>query len=106
MRELYVYGPLNTSTLNQWVQTDHKPTLSRVDRLLGEADALGGILDAAGALIDGGRRLDIGGLDLRVGRLCAQCLDLEPHEGVALRPGLVALGLQIDRLSARMRPTS
>lgn len=92
--------------LNQWVQTDDKQIASRLDRLLGEASALGGLLQASEALIDAGRRLDIDGLDLRVGRLCAQCLDLEPNEGRALRPGLVALRLQLDRLSARMRVVS
>ena len=89
--------------LDQRVQTDNKPAASRLDRLLSEASALGGLLQASEALVDAGRQLDIHGLDLRVGRLCAQCLDLEPDEGRALRPGLLALGLQVDRLTARMR---
>lgn len=92
--------------LNRRVQNQIEFTASRLDRLLSEASALGGLLEASEALVDAGRQLDVGGLDLRVGRLCAQCLDLEPHEGRALRPGLLALGLQIDRLSARMRAVS
>ena len=88
------------------MQNESKFTTSRLDRLLSEASALGGLLEASEALVDAGRQLDIDGLDLRVGRLCAQCLDLEPDEGRALRPGLLALGLQIDRLSARMRVAS
>lgn len=88
------------------MQTDNKPTASRLDRLLSEASALGGLLQASEALIDAGRQLDVDGLDLRVGRLCAQCLDIEPDEARALRPGLLALKIQVDRLSARMRVAS
>lgn len=92
--------------LNGRVQTENKPASSRFARLSAEAEALAGLLTAAEALVGGGRRLDVAGLDLRVGRLCAQCLDLEPPEGRALRPGLAALRSQLDRLFAHMRQPS
>ncbi len=67
-------------------------------RVAAAARALAGTLQVAGALAESGRGIDLCGLERHVGRLCAAALDLPPAEGAAVRPLLVALLAEIDRL--------
>ncbi len=65
------------------------------------ADGLNHMLHVAVALLNQRRRVDLTGLDERIGRLCAAVLDLPPEQGCDLRPKLLVLRDQIDRLGAR-----
>jgi hypothetical protein len=60
-------------------------------------------LRMATALAGSGRAIDIVGLDNWVGRLTARTLDLDPAEGRALRPALLALLGDLDRLEHLVR---
>ena len=56
-------------------------------------------LRIAAALAGSGRSLDLAGLDSDVGKLCAGLLDLPPDMGRILRPRLLGLVAELDRLA-------
>ncbi len=70
----------------------------------GHAEAARGVLRMAASLVAAGRIVDLAGLQDSVGRVCAECLDLPPEQGRALRPMLIGLMQDIERLDALMRP--
>ena len=57
----------------------------------------------ARALVDHGRKIDLGGLEHGVGLFCAKALDLCQEQGKAVRPHMIALLDEIDRLAASIR---
>ncbi len=57
----------------------------------------------ASGLAASGRTIDLGGLEAITGLLCAQVLDLDPAEGSALRPAIVALNDNIGALIATLK---
>jgi hypothetical protein len=61
-------------------------------------------LRIARVFIENGRGVDLDGLDRETGLVCARTLDLPPDEGRTLRPVLVQLLEETDRLS-RALPT-
>jgi hypothetical protein len=66
------------------------------------ADGATATLRLAAALATAGRAIDLGGLDNEIGRLCAGLLDLPPEAGRRMRPRLIALLAELDRLVAAM----
>lgn len=66
------------------------------------ADSVAATLRLGRALVSERRPVDLTGLDRVVGRLCAGVLDLPPEQGAALRPRLIALRDDLDRLSAAL----
>jgi hypothetical protein len=68
------------------------------------ADDIGHAIAVARALVRQGRRLDLAGLDQRVGRLCAQTLDLGPEPARRMRPRLLALMTELERLDELLAP--
>ncbi len=54
-------------------------------------------------MIGAGRVLDLTGIDDGIGLLCAQVLDLPPHEGKAMLLQLEELRAQTDEVAARIR---
>ena len=73
------------------------------DAALAMAASVGRTLRMAVSLAEAGRSIDIAGLDNWVGRLVARSLDLEPEDGRAIRPALIALLADLDRLEHRVR---
>jgi hypothetical protein len=61
------------------------------------------VLRMACALAQAGRHIEIDGLANWVGRLTAQILDLEPAEGRRMRPRLIGLLRELDRLEHQMQ---
>ncbi len=61
-------------------------------------------LRIASALASAGRVLDLAGLDVEIGKLCASLLDLPPDHGRALRPRLIGIAVEMDRLAATLVP--
>ena len=53
----------------------------------------------ARVLVEHERRIDLAGLDRGVGLLCAKALDLPPDSGRSVRPHLLALLAEADRLT-------
>lgn len=62
-------------------------------------ESLGRTMCIARTLLEHGRTVDLAGLDRGVGLLCAKALDLPPELGRTLRPNLIALLSELDRLS-------
>ncbi len=60
-------------------------------------------LRMAATLAEAGRKIDITGLENWVGRLVARTLDLEPADGRLLRPTLISLLADLDRLEHMVR---
>lgn len=60
-------------------------------------------LRVARSLAETGRPIDLYGLDRMIGLITAQTLDLEPDDGRKLRPTLIGLLLDLDRLEHAMR---
>ncbi len=60
-------------------------------------------LRIATSLAESGRRIDIAGLENWMGRLTARVLDLEPEDGRAVRPVLIGLLGDLDRLEHAVR---
>ncbi len=62
----------------------------------------------ASGLAATGRQVDLSGLDSDAGLLCAQVMDLDRDDGIAMRPALVALNEQLalleDSVQSRMTP--
>jgi hypothetical protein len=56
-------------------------------------------LRIARTLVENGRRVDLTGLDRQIGLACAKALDLPPEQGRTLRPLLVQLLEETDRLA-------
>jgi hypothetical protein len=60
-------------------------------------------LRMAASLAGSGRSIDIIGLDNWVGRLAARALDLDPPDARSLRPALLSLLGDLDRLEHAVR---
>jgi hypothetical protein len=56
-------------------------------------------LRIARAFLESGRSVDLTGLNGHIGLVCAQALDLPPDQGRTLRPQLVQLLEETDRLA-------
>lgn len=69
-----------------------------------QAEATRGVLRMAASLVAAGRAVDLAGLEDAVGRVCAECLDLPPEQGRAMRPLLIGLAQEVDQLDSLMRP--
>jgi hypothetical protein len=67
-------------------------------------EAMDGTLAMARALVEGGRRIDLAGLEREAATICAAVIALELEEGRRLRPALVGLLGQLDRLADRLAP--
>jgi hypothetical protein len=67
------------------------------------AESVARTLRMAASLAETGRTIDIGGLENWVGRLVARSLDLEPADGRRLRPILISLLADLDRLEHKIR---
>jgi hypothetical protein len=67
------------------------------------SEGLGRTICIARVLVDNGRTVDMAGLDLGIGLLCAKALDLPPADGRTLRPYLLALREEVDRLTEALR---
>ena len=63
---------------------------------------LGRSLGVARALLRLGREVDLAGFENGVGLLCAKSLDLPPGQARGMRPYLIRLRDQLDRLSVAM----
>ncbi len=71
-----------------------------------QAEAARGVLRMAASLVAAGRVVDLAGLQDSVGRVCAGCLDLSPEQGRAMRPMLIGLAQEVERLDTLMRPAT
>ncbi len=60
----------------------------------------------ATGLASTGRDIDLNGVDGLAGLLCAQMLDLDPTEAMALKPTLVALEQDVASLMALLEANS
>ncbi len=67
------------------------------------SEELGRTICVARVLVEHGRTIDLAGLDRGVGLLCAKALDLQPHVGREIRPHLVVLLAEVDRLTEAIR---
>jgi hypothetical protein len=67
------------------------------------ARTVSGTLRVAQALVACQRCVDLTGLDSAVGALCARILDLAPDAARGLRPALVDMLAQLDRLDSTMQ---
>ncbi len=65
-------------------------------------DGLTGAVCIARVLVEHGRVVDLAGLDRGVGLLVAKALDLPHEQGRSLRPHLIALRDEIERLTAAL----
>ncbi len=70
------------------------------------SEALVRTLRLAGALVRSRRAVDLAGLEDWVGRLCARALDLPYADGQALRPGFVAVLVELDALTCALAETA
>lgn len=61
------------------------------------------ILCITSAMLRSGRSIDVAGLDTAVGQLCASCLDLQPHSGLAMRPFLEMTLRDLDALLDQLK---
>ncbi len=68
------------------------------------AEGVAATVRVARGLLEGRRQVEIAGLDRMVGLLCAKALDLPPDQGRQLRPRLLALEHDINRLGAALAP--
>ncbi len=66
-------------------------------------DGLAGAICIARVLVENGRTVDLTGLERGVGLLVAKTLDLPPELGRSLRPFLIALRDEAERLTAALR---
>lgn len=74
-----------------------------VDDLRNELSEATDRVAAARRLVAAGYAVDLKGLDLEVGRLCEAIADIAPADRPPLKPSLVALTDELDRLGADLR---
>lgn len=79
------------------------PPPSPFDRASAAAEAIIGMLRVAHLLAQSRRSIDLAGLEQEIGRLCAASLDLAPAEGRAMRPLLIGVLAELDKLAAGVR---
>ena len=70
---------------------------------IGMVEGLARTACIARMLVEHGRIVDMVGLDRGVGLVCARALDLPPDSGRELRPHLVSLLAETDRLTQALR---
>ena len=70
---------------------------------IGMVEGLARTACIARMLLEHGRVVDMAGLDRGVGLACARALDLPPESGRQLRPHLVSLLAETDRLTQALR---
>ena len=66
-------------------------------------DGLARTICIARVLVENGRTIDLAGLDRGVGLLCAKALDLPAEIGRSVRPNLIALIAEVDRLTVALQ---
>ena len=71
-----------------------------------QLERLSASVAVASGLAATGRLIDLAGLDAIAGVLCAQVLDLSPHDGAAIRPALVALNHRMATLAGTLRAST
>jgi len=68
--------------------------------VLALADGLARLLATTLARAHAGRAVELDGLDRMIGLVCARALNLPPHHGRSLRPRLIDLLAELDRIRA------
>ena len=76
---------------------------SAVRAAVGMAEGLARTICIARLLVANGRTVDMTGLDRGVGLLCAKALDLPPEAGRGLRPQLMMVLAEANRLTEALQ---
>lgn len=79
----------------QWPEPTHFQSSAAAQAL----DRVVTTIAVAHGLAVSGRAIDLSGLDAAAGILCAQVLDLPPHEGAAMRVALAELETKLSTLA-------
>ena len=74
-----------------------------VKTAVGMAEGLARTICIARLLVENGRTVDMAGLDRGVGLLCAKALDLPPESGRGLRPLLMMVLTEANKLTEALR---
>ena len=95
MQTMTTLGPL----LNDASEFD----VAALQAVIAIRDGLAAVVCIARVLVEHGRSVDLTGLERGVGLLVAKTLDLPHEQGRSLRPLLIALRDEIDRLATAIR---
>ena len=77
---------------------DAKFDADAIQAAIAMADGLARMICIARILVENGRTIDLAGLDRGIGLLCAKALDLPVDAGRLVRPSLLAVLGEADRL--------